>query len=258
MEDTMPWYTARLLTCLFFLATASTHAAWLFSVGAGINTWDVDISGDAGENASLEKNGLNLSNEDATEIFVFFEHPVPFLPNVKIAQNDMTFSGSSDNSIRLIGDVALTGNIYSEADLSHNDLTLYWGLPLPIPLLSIDLGLTARQFDGYIFARNELNEIQAQELDFVLPLVYAGITVDTPFGVFVNAKANYARVAGNSFSDAQYLVGYNAPIPVPFLTVSVQAGYRSFNVVTDEDLTDIDSSIALDGVYGGATISFGF
>ncbi len=125
------------------------QADLLFTVDAGASMWNAEASGDVDDDVDVGKDGLNLDSENNNVLFVSFEHPVPVIPNVKIKKTDLDLTGEGKTNYTFLNQ-SFTGETDSQFDLSHTDLTLYWGVPLPIPFFDINFGLTARQFDGIV------------------------------------------------------------------------------------------------------------
>jgi hypothetical protein len=44
--------------------------------------------------------------------------------------------------------------------------------------VNIDLGITARQYDGYIYAESSLNNSEKVDLDITLPMLYSKFQFD--------------------------------------------------------------------------------
>src|SRR5690554_7305989 len=83
-----------LVGAILIAAPLSAQANLLFTVGAKASVWDAEPTGQIDDNVSVEKGGLNLKSENGTQITVFFEHPVPFIPNVKLKSTDLDIKGS--------------------------------------------------------------------------------------------------------------------------------------------------------------------
>ena len=236
-------------------APLSAHADLLFTLGAKASVWNADPSGQLDDDVSVDDD-LQIKSENGQQITVFFEHPIPFIPNVRIKQTNLELNGSGDVNINFL-DKDFNETVDSTLDLSHTDLTLYWGLPLPIPFFDFNFGLTARQFDGMAEVRGQTSgETASQALDFVVPMGFAEVKVSTPFGIYANADINYIGMSGNKLSDVSYGVGYDLPIPV--VDLGIEAGYRAINLKTDEDLADINTDVKISGMYYGAAFSVGF
>jgi outer membrane protein len=235
------------------VAPLSAHADLLFTLGAKASVWNADASGQLDKGVSVEDD-LNIDSENGQQLTVYFEHPIPLLPNIKIKQTNLEMTGNSNVNITFL-DKNFTGDVDSTLDLTHTDLTLYWGLPLPIPFFDFNFGLTARQFDGLAEVRSS-SDSASQDLNFVIPMAYGEIKVTTPFGLYANADINYIGTSGNKLSDVSYELGYDLPIPV--VDLGLEAGYRAINLKTNEDLADIATDVKISGLYYGASLSVGF
>jgi len=245
-----------LAVAVLALSPVAAQADLLFTLGAKASVWDTEPSGSLDKGVSVEGDGLDIDSDSGNQISVFFEHPVPFLPNIKVRNTSLELEGKG-NIDATFADQDFTGDVVSTLDLSHTDLTLYWGLPLPVPFLDINFGINGRQFDG----KAEVTAVdgarsESVDLDFVLPMLYGEIKVDTPFGVYGNIDVNYIGYGDNKMSDMSYGLGYVLPIPV--VDLGLEAGYRKINLQTDPDDVDIDADVDVDGMYFGASLSVGF
>merc|ERR1711879_1076776 len=196
------------------LAPMSANADLLFTLGTKASVWNAEASGQIDEDVSVEEDGLNIDSENGMQLTVFFEHPVPLIPDVKIKQTNLDLSGTGDVNISFL-DQTFDEEVESTLDLTHTDFTLYWGLPIPLPFVGFDFGLTARQFDGIAEVTGNTSGLQeSQDLDFTLPMAYGAINVTTPFGLYASADINYVSMGDNKLSDISYALGYDLPIPV--------------------------------------------
>ena len=237
------------------LAPMSANADLLFTLGTKASVWNAEPAGQIDNNVSVEGDGLDIESENGMQLTVFFEHPVPFVPNVKLKQTNLDLSGTGDVNISFL-DVDFNEEVDSTLDLTHTDLTLYWGLPIPLPFVDFDFGITARQFDGVAeVSSNGRDLTQSEDLNFTLPMGYGAINVTTPFGLYASADINYVSASGNKLSDISYLLGYELPIPV--VDLGIEAGYRTMALETDDDL-DIETDVDVSGAFFGAALSVGF
>jgi outer membrane protein len=239
------------------LAPVASHADLLFTVGAKASVWNAEPTGQIDDGISVDSsnNGLGLDSENGTQLSVFFEHPIPMLPNIKLKQTSLDLSGNGILATSFNGQV-YAGNVESDLDLSHTDVTLYWGLPLPLPYIDINFGVTGRMFDGYAEVRNTTAGTERVDVDATIPMGYGEVKVDTPFGIYAQVDVNYIGYSGNTLSDISYGLGYD--LPVPIADIGLEAGYRSLSMKTDEDLTDIATDVDVSGLYYGASVSIGF
>ena len=196
-----------------------------------------------------------MDSENGQQLTVFFEHPVPVLPNIKIRRTDLEFNGDGHIDATFDGFDFQDVDVTSTMDLSHTDLTLYWGLPLPLPFIDINFGVNARQFDGKAEVSSQA-QTETVDLDFVLPMLYGELKVNTPIGIYGHADINYVGYGDNKMSDISYGLGYDLPIPV--VDIGLEAGYRTLTLQTDEDDVDINADVDLAGAYFGASLAVGF
>lgn len=233
------------------------QADLLFTVEAGGNMWNAEASGDVDGDVDVDKDGLNLDSENNNVLYVSFEHPIPMIPNVKIKNTSLDLTGDGTANYTFLNQT-FNGDTESQFDLSHTDLTLYWGVPLPIPFFDINFGLTARQFDGIVEVTDKTTQqTESEDLDFVLPMGYLNVDFDSHFGVYARAELNAIGYDGNSISDLELAVGYTLPLPIPMVDINLEAGHRTLNLKTDEDSMDIDSDVDVSGMFFGLNVSVG-
>jgi len=101
----------------------SANAAVLLGLDAGVYVWQAETTGTAGTQNTA---GLEADNNVA---YFAFEHPIPFIPNVKMQTTDMA-----------------VGTGASLVDLTHTDSILYY--EILDNFVSVDVGIAQRDFDG--------------------------------------------------------------------------------------------------------------
>ena len=240
--------------CLAASLPMTAQADLLFTVGGKANMWNVEPSGQITDDVQVDENpGLNLDSTTANNIQVFVEHPVPVLPNLQISSTGLSVDGDGSVSQTVLG-TTFTGAVDSTLDLSHTDYTLYWGLPLPIPFVDINFGLTGRQFSGEVAIDGGVAGNAQEDIDFMLPMGYLNVDIDTPLGIYGYADVNYISVGDNKLSDMAFAVGYQLPIPI--VDLGLEVGQRSMNLVTEE-LDDSNIDVELSGIFYGLSLSFG-
>ena len=215
------------------------QADLLFTAKAGASMWNAEATGSVEDssNSSFDlDDDLGIDSETNNVLFVAFEHPIPVLPNIKIMKTDLDFSGSNS----------------SEIDLSHTDLTMYWGVPLPIPYIDINFGLTARQFNGNVdVPAGPIDE----NLNVTMPMGYLNVDIGTPFGIYARADLNAISYDGNGVTDTAIALGYT--LPIPLVDVNLEAGHRAISFTTDEDTVDVETDIDVSGMFFGLNVSVG-
>lgn len=214
--------------CAALLTPQLSQADTLFGIYAGAFAWQSELSGDVNidNSPALDVNDLGIDDDTNNSIFIAVEHFIPFIPNVKLAQTALEFSAG--------------GNL---VDFSHTDATLYY--ELLDNWVSLDLGLTARIFDG------EVKLPAAQDLSGTVPLLYAKAQFDLPFtGLSAGVEGNFLGFDGNNLRDLDARINYE--VAAGF---GVAIGYRTFGLELDA-LDDIDADVTAKGAYIGATFHF--
>lgn len=222
---------------------------------AGGYYWDQSYSGEItdADNAVDLEDDLNLDGVGNNVFYLAFEHPIPVIPNIKVKQTSMSTEGDDgalSASFNLGGEtISVSSDVASEADFSHTDFTLYWSLPLPI--VTVDFGVTARQFDGYVKLESATENAEA-DLDAVVPMVYGKVGVDIPLtGLSVGGDVNYIGLGDSGVTDYDVNLTYVLPI-IPLLDVGLTAGYRSFNFEVDpDDFGGSDDDLAAEATVAG-------
>lgn len=192
-------------------------------------------------------NDLGFTDESHNILWVSLEHPVPFLPNIKIVSSDLDTSATSllSRDITFGGETfTASENITTQIDMSNIEYTLYY--ELLDNWINLDAGLTFRQYDGLVKlntdpAGSNINE--SEQLDFTIPLLYLKGRVDLPLtGFFVDGEINILSVSGDSLSDTAISLGYESDFGL-----GAKAGYRTFNMEVEED--DFVSDLEFKGAY---------
>ena len=237
----------------------TAQADLLFTVGGKASLWRADATGELDKGLSVEKDGLNLKSDNGTQLTVFVEHPLPIIPNIKIKQTSLEIDGKGTANAAFAGQ-SFTGNVASTLDLSHTDLTLYWGLPLPIPFVDVNFGLTGRNFTGEAklvgndsSSNNRVSK--SEDLDLILPMAYGEVKLDTPFGVYAQADVNWIGVGKNKIMDTSIAAGYT--LPIPLVDVGLEVGYRVMTLETDKKDVHFSADTDIKGAFAGISISVG-
>ena len=210
----------------------------------------VDDAAQDGTELNLEDD-LGFTDNDHNVLWLALEHPVPFLPNIKVVSSDLDVSAS----LILTRDITFGGetftaneNVSSRLDFSNTEITLYY--EFLDNWINLDAGVTLRQYDGDVSLETDpggSNISESEKLDFIIPLLYLKGRVDIPStGLFVDGQINIISISGNSISDTEFSVGYESEIGL-----GAKAGYRTFNMDIDEDdfVSDLDFSGAYVSVF---------
>ncbi|WP_444997897.1 TIGR04219 family outer membrane beta-barrel protein [Aliikangiella sp. IMCC44359] len=204
---------------------------------------DIDINDD-----------LGFDDESHNIFWVTAEHPVPFLPNIKIVSSDLKSSAESvlTREITFNGQTySINENVSTAVDMSNTEYTLYY--EILDNWVNLDLGVTLRQYDGMISLQTpptgtDLNE--EEDIDFTIPLIYGKARFDLPFsGFFAEGELNIISYDDDSISDIMVGVGYESDIGF-----GAKIGYRTFELDVEED--DITADMEFKGAYFSAFYHF--
>lgn len=236
---------------LLFSLTAMPLVGFADVIGfeAGINYWNHSMSGEV--KSPLAANDfvrIDFDDNNDINMFVAIEHPVPFLPNVKLQQNNLQAAGLvpvSDANFQ--NDQAI--NVRGDIDLSHTDVILYY--EILDNWVNLDLGLSAKYFNGY--SRFKYENIIDDEADFDdwIPMLYGKAQFDLPLtGLSASAVVEALTFDSNNITDVDLALKYQTNFGL-----GAALGYRAIDV----DLKNINSfrsDLKSDGFYLGLNLDF--
>ncbi|MEA1081803.1 TIGR04219 family outer membrane beta-barrel protein [Marinobacter qingdaonensis] len=237
--------------CGSMLLAAPLAHADVVGLGAHVSYWDSELSGKATDNGDVVdvENDLNLDSDSNANASLYFEHPVPVLPNVRLNYTLIEQSGRGELGANFGGiDVNTGADVRSDLDLEQLDLTLYY--EVLDNWVNLDLGLTARDLDGELIVQ-QVGGTQASktEVDAILPMGYVAARFDLPLtGVSVGAEGNFISYSGDSLHD------FNAYGQLDIAVLQLRAGYRQMSIDYEDDDESLDLDI--DGPFISAGVVF--
>lgn len=231
------------------LATPFAQAD-IVGLGASVSYWDSDLSGNVanGNNAVDVDDELRLKDDGNANASIYLEHPVPLLPNVRLAYTLVQQSGNGALTGSYDG-VSANASVRSDLDLEQLDLTLYY--EILDNWVNLDLGLTVRDFSGELQVQNtaDASEFSKTKADGVIPLGYVAARFDLPLtGVSVGAEGNFIAFDGDSMRDFNVYGQYSISL------LQLRAGYRQI-AVDYEDGSDV-FDVKIDGPFISAGVTF--
>jgi len=248
---------AIIATSLATVLCASAQADTLLGLYIGGHVWANQAEGSFGEGEN-DQAAFNFDNQNQGSYFVALEHPIPLIPNVKIASTTLdTVGGATIETNFTIGGETYTASskLDTTFDASYVDYTFYYEI-FDNDLLTFDLGLTARDLDSKI---GVVEEVTSQSSDLsvsgYLPLLYVNTVIGLPFtGFNVFAEANFLSYDDNSVYDYQIGVSYSV-LDNLAVDLDLTLGYRSVKLELN-DIDDLYSDLTFDGVFAGAIVHF--
>lgn len=243
------------LTLGLSLAASSCLADTVIGVHGGYNSWDSEFSGATGVTDIDLNDNLGLDDERNNNFWLALEHPVPLLPNIMLAQGELSVSGDGTVNVGdILDDVTFSQDqaVATDLNLDYTDVTLYY--ELLDNWVTLDLGLTGRKLEGDLQLVG-LFEQERVDVDDWVPLLYVQARADLPLGGwFVNANGYGISYSGNSYTDFSIALGYETEL-LFFADAGVEVGYRRMNFEL-EDLSDWQTDITVDGIYLGLRFHF--
>ncbi len=248
----------RLISLLLMAGLAPTVSADMLGVWAGANLWNYDITGSTRFQSTSAIDDIDLgrdlgyTDDSLGSYYLAFEHPLPLIPNVRLAQTNI----DTDASGRITASKTFGGRTFTASEsvtsalkLDQTDVSLYWRLLDNI--FNLDIGLDAKYIDGRTTITGQTTGTATASFNTWVPMLYAGVGIDLPFtGLAVSADGSYIGYGGSHFYDYRARITYDSP-----WFVGGEVGYRSINLTID----DIDATygdITFDGVFAGLYVHF--
>ena len=238
----------RSLLVVAIILSPITAVADIVGLYIGGGSWQASPEGNIGRSDIDLESTLNLDEENNQFVFIALEHPIPLLPNIRLQQTEMDWTGSA----LVTAGTDLNGNPFVSdeqvdvsLDLSHVDATFYYEILDNV--VALDLGITARVFDGEASLVG-ISQQESIDLDAVGPLLYGQVGVDFPLtGLSAQMIANWIDVDEFRLIDWAAQLAYEFDL-FPVVDTSLILGYRSMLVELD-DLDDLQSDATFEGYY---------
>lgn len=218
------------------LGLCSFAQADFIGVKGGVDYWFFD--GQTNMNKTTQ-NDQDLDQDGSAQLSISVEHPVPFIPNVKIKHGNL--NAETD------GKIASVAN--TQVDLNNSDFILYYEILDNI--ISVDAGVGAKVLDGE-FKQYGLN---TTNIDEVYPIAYVAAGAKLPFtGLSAKGEASYSNFDDAKITDVQAELQYDF-IDNILVDVGAKVGYRLLNIDLD-DYENRDMKFEFKGPYIGLEAHF--
>jgi outer membrane protein len=239
------------------LMCGSAQADTLLGLYIGGQIWSNETSGSFGEGLD-NQSVFEFNDENQGSFYVAFEHPIPLIPNIKIASATLdTVGGTQIAASFKFDNVTYTANstLDTTLDVSFVDYTLYYEV-FDNDLLTFDFGLTARDLDASINVFEPMTQLQSDlDVSGIIPMAYVSTIIGLPFtGFNVFAEANFLSYDDQTVYDAQVGVSY-AILDNIAVDFDVTLGYRTVKMELN-DLDDFYSDLTYEGFFAGAVVHF--
>jgi len=257
----------------FTLAALLTSAALYADIAGGeisVGMYSHSPSGYASYTEPYTRLGLGTSADledtlhwDSNEnIFLkaYLEHPVPMLPNIKLAYTQLSHEGRGEVGNDFIWGgihIPTLGTIENSLDISKYDLTLYY--ELLDNWVEADVGVTLGYIDGNIVVTTltgvgPLSNATTEDTDFSLfmPTLYGKVRFNIP-----NTDLSL-QFEGDVFSydDTTY---YNYELSARYtfgMGLGIEAGYKAQHLDSSDLADGLVVDMDFDGPYAAVVWDF--
>lgn len=212
--------------------------------------WATQTSGNVkykGDSIDIQKD-LGYKDFNTNFFWATLEHPIPFIPNLKIQHT------SFDNDASKVANVTFdnktyTGTIKSNLTLNQTDFIAYY--ELLDNWISLDLGINGKYIDAQVSMNSFGQTASSKDLNYVIPMAYGKVKFQLPFsGLSVESDVSYIGYNSNKFYDLKGGVSYETKFGL-----GATAGYRYEKLELD-NLSDVYSNLEISGAYVGLFYHF--
>lgn len=232
------------------LMATSAQAATVVGFKIGGDYWRADTSGTFADKGQPQQ-GFDYSSSAQGSYWIAVEHPLPFIPNLKIRENSLDQKGSLTNADFSFNDHDFTGNVTSYTDLSNTDFVLYYEL-LDNDILSLDLGAAYKLMNGSLRVQ-DAGHPEEKDVDSGIVMGYASTHVSMPgLGLFGFADL---MLGVNESNVHDYAIGLGWEFDGVAVDTRVRVGYREFAFDVN-NFSGISADTKFDGYFAGVEIDF--
>ncbi len=243
-------------TGLASLLSSTVHADTI-GLYLGAQIWQSNASGLFGE--LNQQINFNLKDKQQGVYYIAIEHPLPFIPNLKVSSTTLDTKGSTT----LAADFNF-GNITYPKDstaatnfnLSYIDYTFYYEV-FDSDLLTFDFGLTVRDINADIsVATVPASTVNSKvSASAYMPMLYVSTIIGLPFtGFNLFADGDLVSFNGQTMFDYQVGVSYEL-VDNLAVDVNLTLGYKALKLELD-NIDTLYSNLDFSGVFAGAIVHF--
>jgi outer membrane protein len=238
----------------------AAHADTLLGLYLGADGWKTDNSGSFADQGNMQE--FDFDDETFSSFYAALEHPIPLVPNIKLKYTELELNGSAtlDSTFEFgDADFVVGTDVGTVSDFSHMDYILYYEI-FDNDLVSIDLGVNAKQFDGDVTVigtdqNSGMNTTETVEFSGFVPLVYGRGEVGLPLtGFSVFFEGSLLAIDDSKIQDYQVGIAW-ALLDNLAVDLDIKAGYRQMTLELD-DIDDFYSDIDSSGPFAGVQIHF--
>lgn len=252
-------------------------AAVLIDIDGGIGySFNSITSGSLGngaislESSTVDQDTIGLNQDAEGGVYFWSKVSVPIFPDIGLKYQRLVSSGTNEvnETVEYGGESqTFSGEVDSELDMSYLDLTLSYGVPLP--MASIDFGLNFRSLLGGLQIEESSGNasldapFEVSGTPIIVPMLYLAGTFNVPMAdVRLGAEIKTLPLGDTNLTDWEVKGTWFAPLPTNILVkFGVEAGYRHYGLKIGEstlgaDTSDLQTDIGFSGFFLGLAASF--
>ena len=235
----------KTLLAMTLLGLAGTASADVLGLYVGGGSWSHDPSGDfsstnGGSSTINMKNNLGLEKENEAYVWAAIDHPIPFLPNLRIERTALKHTGTASIPVTFLGSFVSGPSV---VDLSSTDIIPYYRLL--DNWVNLDVGLVVRKLNGEFSV-----DTSVQKFDETVPMIYLAAQFDLPLtGLSIGGDIKNLSFGDNQYSDVRLRALYEMGV------VGFELGTRATNI-TLKDSSNINADINFKGMMFGMYLHF--
>lgn len=235
----------KILVSVLFLASSSAWADFV-GVRASGGVFDYSVSGNIRDNPDPAqtidlKNDMGLKDKKETSGFIYIEHPVPVIPNIRLGTTSLKLEGTGTVNATFNGQTFNTTTT-TDLDLSHTDIGLYY--EIIDTGFDVDLGINVKQFKGHAILTS-VATTTTQKISATVPMLYASVNFPIPStGISLGADFSALAVKKNKISDSLIRIRYQTDYHF-----GAELGVRSLAVKLENTTDQLYSDIKISGPY---------
>ena len=237
------------------LAIPFSASADILSVTVGGGVWNETPDGNyqkVGDPAVSVTDNLFWKKESQGYIFAILEHPVPMLPNIKVAHTKIKHDGNGDAPIFTFNGTNFSGKVINDVSIESTDLYAYYEILDNV--VSLDLGLDIRNLKIAYDIEAKLGPIttgsESDSVSATFPMLYAMVGATPWPDLIISGELSYIAYSGNKISDFTAKIAYTMEN-----FIGLELGYRKQSYKLD-DVSDTDADLSFDGIFAGAYLKF--
>lgn len=242
-----------LATGIIGLSALSVSADTLYGIYINVGAGQGALSGDA--NYDGADNAFKMDEDKNTVTFgtVKLEHPIPLIPNFRVAAETYDFTNPSTASGFEFGGVTYNEVFTTGMKGTETTGTLYY--EILDNWVSVDVGVSVKNVDMDLVFTGESMPNTMENLSIWVPMAYGSVEFAIPAtGVIIGGEVETLALNDNEFTLTDFYVGYEV-IDLVAVDATMKLGYKNRQVILD-DVDGFNMDLSGETVYGSVQFHF--